>query len=603
MQKLPRALALATVALLLLLPALAAAQGGASTVYISRTDTGQILRVNPATGIPSTVLTMAGARFEDLILGADNLLVACDPTNGRIIRMDPDPATNPSGNFEVVYQAPAAGGLQSPQCGWFSHKGDLFVSSQAAGSGVWRITGLSTIPLGGAIPAPVRIIGSSILGTGFAGGGLTQNHNGNLLLVDRPGGRLLSSPFNTQFASASVLLSGLREPVGVARRSNGDLFVSASDGLYVRRTDGSSAKCLNYSGNTRPNHLAFTADDTLYVTVTSNNSASLERINIASCPAASTTILEFRNPDHRGAEFRGVALPPTSRTVTKGPFTGFQLYGFGGHAYFLTANNCRATIRATPAAPAALQTLINATGVPGRPIPYLGEGGFGMIYQLTAVSPPGCQPDLDGFFRHHIGGFTERLANPRLVRCEDEGALCGLITMEGFYPVSTLFPDDAVLGGKGNTFSRYFMGEFDLTGVSTERGQFCGFRTPLTQSPPETPAVFSSGDTIPVKFLLAAATPGASCASGPFLTEGVQALLSVARILDAAGKPVFEPIRVQASGSSNPNDPPLFRNDNPTKQNIYNLSLEGYLPGTYSLSILFLTDNEAAQDTLFRVVP
>jgi hypothetical protein len=133
---------------------------------------------------------------------------------------------------------------------------------------------------------------------------------------------------------------------------------------------------------------------------------------------------------------------------------------------------------------------------------------------------------------------------------------------------------------------------------TTEAGKFCGFQSPLL-NPTDTgyPASFSgtSRNTLAVKFKLAAAS--GNCKNGPFIGNA-SALISVAQIADSGGSTVFHPININATASSL-NTPPLFNAGNQQYQ--FTLTISGYAPGTYSLTVTFLTNNTINQTIFFKI--
>jgi hypothetical protein len=73
-------------------------------------------------------------------------------------------------------------------------------------------------------------------------------------------------------------------------------------------------------------------------------------------------------------------------------------------------------------------------------------------------------------------------------------------------------------------------------------------------------------------------------------------LISVARLADSSGP--FSAIRVNPTANSL-DTPPLFNAGN--NQYSFSLNTAGYAPGTYSLTVTFLTDNTTNQTTLFKI--
>jgi hypothetical protein len=137
-------------------------------------------------------------------------------------------------------------------------------------------------------------------------------------------------------------------------------------------------------------------------------------------------------------------------------------------------------------------------------------------------------------------------------------------------------------------------------GLSTQApGVFCGFQSPLLNpGVPGYPATFGAAgkNTLSVKFKLAA-TSATNCKSGPFI-DNATALISVAQIADATGKTVFQPINVNATANSL-DQPPIFNAGNQQYQ--FTLTISAYAPGTYSLTVTFLSSNTSNQTILFVI--
>ena len=573
------------ITVVILLGGPAVAQAGAPFLYVSTGET--ILKVDIGGGTEQVIHTDAAADFQGLVYGGDDRLYACDPDRNLVLRMDAD-----GSNAETVYQGTGADPLQQPQCGRMTATGDLYLTSQAGGTDVWSVAGARGIPFGGALPAPAAVA----LGTGLEGAGITQANSGDFLIVDSLNERVLNLPLSSIGPATPLITSGVGGPQGIARASNGDLYVATTDGVARFDSNGAPLSDCDFGlkKQDQPYGVTFAADNTLYVTTTSNKGKVWEVDVSGSCSLIQS--VQLAKP--KGEAFppaQGVAIPSTSRTLTKPTFTGTQLFNFDAHAYELTASDCTAAVSSTQTPVADLETLIGLTGESGVPVPYLGEAGWGTVYDVTAT-PAGCLPAPDGFFGYSIAAFTASIANARMIRCDSVLPLCEVVDTEAFYPFNPVVLGDAVILGKGNSFSLFFLADVELTTQVEFDGQFCGFNPPLTQSPPEAPAIFDSGSSAPFKFRLAQAD--GDCQQGPFITVA-EALLSVVRIADENGNPVFEPQVVVSTSSAN--EGALFRNDQPSKQYEYNLDLAGYPLGTFSASVLFLSNNEAVQTTEFVV--
>src|SRR5262249_859705 len=116
---------------------------------------------------------------------------------------------------------------------------------------------------------------------------------------------------------------------------------------------------------------------------------------------------------------------------------------------------------------------------------------------------------------------------------------------------------------------------------------------------PKSPPTFGTGtNTVNVKFKMS--TPSGDCKKN-FITDAV-ALISVARVFNANGAPVFNAINVRPTASSL-DQPPLFNSNN--QQYSFTLNLPSIFAqagaGTYSLTVTFISSNTTNQTTLFQL--
>ncbi len=466
-----------------------AALAQAPYVYVSNPDEDAIFAVDPAGGLsqtPFTVYTEADSNYEDLVVGPDGLLYACDPSNQRITRIN---ISDDVGAFEVVYEG--GGNGHSFQCGWFKNNGDFFVSD-TAGGGVFSCPDL----VGSASCTPVQV--DSLV---FAGQGLTQAAIGDLLAVDQGAGNLWKlgiNPYTGIFEpSGSVLIGGLDDPIGVARSAEGAIFVATADGLIQYDADGSEIGVCDEGFGRRddPFFLDFTADDTLYVATISNKAGILWQMATDECDCdgsasacEATKVFVFDRKSGYEPTAVGVGVPFTNDTVTKSGFYGEQLFSFQDHAYELTAGTpdttCEATIEAVEVTPECLDRLIAAVPdlndpddpVVATPVIYNGDGGYGQIYVVTGEAD--CPPAEDGFYRHAISAYTEFLSNPRMVRCEDfavedlcnplvDPPACTVAQLTSYFPFNGIFEGDGRIKSKADSFSEYFLVEVALATGTT----------------------------------------------------------------------------------------------------------------------------------------
>lgn len=640
---------------LLLTAGSAAGQTGAPYAYAANTDGEQIFKITTSTGVTEEI-PFPGSSYEDLVVGPDLLLYACDPTNGAIDRFDPDTYM-----VDSVYQSTALDLLEQPQCGTFTHNGDLIVADRG-GAGVFVFRGIAN---GGAIPGPDLLLEASAAGplpSDFRGEGLTQAAPGDLLIVDSGRGsvwrlfydNMVGDFFDPKIAADALeeLITGLDEPFGVARRSDGDIFVASDDGIERFTSSGGAAPadCSGPGRRDQPYFLEFAADDTLYAATTSNNRAKLWEFRTDDSDCSGTMIAEYRKPAYEPS-LTGLAVPPTSRTVEKisGDFVDLDgestaRFNYSDHLYELSAGaGCDVTITATETDPASVQCLIDTVigedandpddTVVGQPVTDLGGRGFEQIYGIPSGTVCTAIPgDPEDFFRHAINQFTDIVPNPRIVACEstvcgpsEPDPVCEVITLTSYDPLSGIFEGDGRTSGKRGGFSSFFLTNVALTGEAAEAGCFCGFESPVgnldmidLDDPlfdPTSVPTFSIGGTLALKFKVASRPDSASCedteflqnacSSGPYV-DFAQALLSMGRIADADGNLLaeYEPVMVRSAGGSGSEDPAIFGNpNNPNKPYHYNLDTgAGYLPGIYRVVVVFLTDNDRARVRYIRLV-
>jgi hypothetical protein len=601
-------------------------QSGSPVVYVSGTG-GFILSVNTSSGAVTTLVSNSNAAYEGLVVGPDNaasdntsttnhpfLLYACDPTHNTIIRFDPN---NTAAGIETVYAG--NGGLQQPQCGRFTNAGDLIVTSKVAGSGIWDIAGVANIALGaGGFPTPTQDPPNGAFSPTQVSQGIAQKNIGDLLIVDSANKEIIRSPYTTSppfsgklscfigpaspCTNITLLLPG---PFGIARKSAGDLYLSnqtktTKNIVHFNSQMKSVSTCVTFSNTTVPFFMQMSADDTLYVATSSSSSGAVFSVNTGTCVATQISTLVKLPP------LIGVALPPTTVSQTQS-FSGTQTFNFGFAAYQITSPSpgCTLTVQAFPTNLAVVQSLImgDPTDFPfgGTPAVNLGWDGFEIAFDVNSASNT-CTPQFsDGTFIPLQGAQVDNslVANPRLIRCDDSNSNCSVNPLFGDYPLGGLLPSDGTYGSKGTCCSTHYLANANLS--KTEPGTFCGLQSPFTVPnvpPPGISGVFSSGQTVSVKFKLASAT--GDCKNGPFITDAV-ALLSVAQILDANGNPVFNAVVIGASGNSTPIQP-IFKNDPTNKQYQFSLSLAGYAPGIYSLTLTFLSSNTAFQVIEFQVL-
>ena len=653
--RLPSRLFFVFVCLLICTPAWA--QTGSPVVYVSSGTTifSVTTATSPTPGVVTPLITNSGADYEGLVVGPNNdpstssadsyLLYACDPTHNTIIRFDPNAAHIVT---DTVYQGTAAHNtLQQPQCGRLDSAGDLIVNSEAAGSGAWKIAGVASLPLGtptASFPAPVQLLGTAI-SKAQAGQGVTQKYVGDLLAVDSVGNRVVRSAIvlpacstiqlpacpTTGYSfvnpSTPFITTNLSSPFGIARnngvgtehknpgqvyvsdhtkKNKGDVQLFDSTGTFV-------STCVSSStfGNQQPNFLGVAEDGTLYVAAASSSAGfvwSVTQSAAGTCTATQLATTTSLPP------LTGIALPPTQTSIPlsqPGPGQGTLSYNFGSSLFNLTTGACNLTVTKTLLPTPALTALANiATGQKtidnesvmlngGVAAPYLGDGGFATKYSTPDV-PDTCSNTA---FEYFIAAFVDQglFPNPWIITCEPAGTTnCAATDVHGIYFLGGLLPDDLGTSSTGGHHSDFFVANMNLN--SPQSQATLNLESPLTQvSPPNLAGTFSSGSTISVKFKFT-----------PTITNAV-AVLAVAQVCQP-GTPTNDPvcgpngqasvfpiniININAEGSSTV-PPPFVTSGN--QQYSFSLSLKGYAPGIYSLSVIVLSGNSNPVTVIVKII-
>lgn len=651
----------------LLLAAVSVGAQGADVVYVGATGEGAIYAIDTSASPATATLIFQERKFVpgDLVMGPDGNLYVCSPGSGVVFHFDPTvaPAGGLPYSFDTVEVLDTTG-VNAPQCGWFSDKGDLFLTDRGSDTAVWIYNDL--VPLtGGTTQTLTTLVAADDLFAGFAGQGVTQAAKGDLLFVDQANGAVGTLPFDPIFrfdapssSGPGIAYSSLDAPVGIARLGNGTVFIASGDSVI---SDGySPCGDFSFEGET-PQFLELTADDVLYVTSTAKRTSTLWSIDAASCTGP-TRIFTFERPDYSPG-LSGVAVPYTTRAAEVPPIgtDPDYLFNFKDHAYelsFVPTGACVPNdVVATEIDPSCLADIINGgyvvddnnpvpvDSISGNPVPYAGDGGAAQLYTITGSCPD--DPPIDKQIFHAISAYTALVGNPRIVRCEFEfapgedycnppdpcppGGACGapayceLIELESFFPFNGIFPEDGRISGvKSSTtsdFSEYFIADIDLADGSFDAtpGCFCGWEDPLSDIDyidPENPSIglpsYNPGSSVPLKFRVAALPTGGSCDpqddsyvdvcnGAPYgYVTGAQVLLSVAKIYDGADVLDFTPLVPTATSATTPGT--IFGNpSSPSTPYHYNLDTSGYDPGVYQAVAVALTDNFTVDWTYFAI--
>jgi hypothetical protein len=577
----------------LLLAAEAAAQE--ATLFVSTQQGERIFRVNAATGQTQQIYNNPGSRFEDLVVGPDNLLYACDPHNGRIVRM-----TQTGSMVQVVYQA-AGSDPQGPQCGRFTHTGDLLFNTGNSHTGVWMIPAAQLAGL----PTPVVPVQL----TGLAGGGeqgLAVTVGGNVLAVDRPGGRIfrsLMSDFDPGVTPAptTAVFKDLMSPAGLARNSKNRVFVATETGIKKCDLDdfedAGPVSCNGYATFTgrRPWHIEFHSDDTLYaVTAVTLDPANWPTGSVSNanghiwkitgpggaCPGTNCRLVTALNVKVSGRFLPavGLGIGPTcvAKTQTYTPANLSQEFHFGSHSFLATAAgvfgaSVDLTVEACQVAPSQINTQFDSNFPPAgtlSALPFTGEGGWVTQYETMQNPALALQTPVDLELAYFLSNAEN--VNPRLVH-----NFINILDGARYYPTGPVAaePGDPVSGGRANDFGSIFV-LADLSVV--EDTSFCGFQSPLNADP-DNPAEFNAGKKIPFKFKVAA--EGGTCQNGPYITEAVSTL-SIAQLNPFATIPFI------TVGNSDPDDPGKFRFEAKGQQFTLTVDSTGMAPGLYMATVI-----------------
>jgi hypothetical protein len=528
----------------MLLGAATTLASGVDTVYVSNPDMDRIYAIDTAAGTgqtPAVVYYEAGSSYEDLVVAPDGSLVACDPSRGKIIRID---LSTREGT--TIHESSADGAPLNPQCGWFTHTGDLVVTDRAAGGSAWMFLAdpdnnffhqcQGTSPC--ALPVDAA----------FRGEGVTQAADGDLLVVDRTQRTVWSlgyDVYRSAFPVVDDLIFGsaVNDPIGIARSSRGNIYIAVAPNRLLKYDRLGAASTIPacataFGSKDRPYFLDFAADDTLYVATTGTNTGKVWELDVEGCDcngnpndlppcAAPRVLFEFRKQAGYEKSTVGIGVPylPASETGL-GPFLAgkpvppppfapdTQLTGFGDHVYEFTAEpaGCTVSVEAAEATPSYLQVLASGVADPSdpdypsclhqsdptypcdrlpagaaEPVLYLGDNGRGVLYEVLpspAGSPLCYAPQVD-LFRHAINAYAGYVPNPRLVRCPSPGDSydCTLIDLNTYFPYNGILPEDtrvgATLGSSTGDFSRYFLVDLDLNqDADAGDGVFCGFENP-----------------------------------------------------------------------------------------------------------------------------
>jgi hypothetical protein len=606
---------------------------------------GSLHKVYDATKAPSpygqTIQTTryAGPYFSSLAIGPDNVdmatdgsgnaaypfvIYACDDNKDTILRFVPTGSTA-NGN-------PPAEVLQldvPPTCGRFTSTGDFYFTS---GNSVYEVAGAANIQLGQGLWMSARY--ASVASGLNSLQGITQKNVGDLLLVDKTDNKVLRSAYGSFGSPSDYITSGLNAPIGIARISTGDVFVSnGGSGLSATVSHFTSAPaaagtCPTLVLPAVANKLGFIAaseTDTIYVVSSTTTADGTEDLDYESEPDSPPAAVWSWTPGQAGCGLQPVASSPTllsgvavapiaTNTITESISANTTAqFDFNSSEFQITPpGDCSASVSAYPLSLAEINSIIGkTTGFPGNgatPVVNLGEGGYEIGYIADGDCAMTAADAIFGFYD------SSTVSNPRIVRCDwpmDDNSepflngfqTCVALQTIGAYPSNGPLNADPGTVGRGGVGSLYVLvNAARASGSAGTQGNFCGFALPLRNNP-----VYDTDDFVPIAFQL---SQNNNCTTGPFIGNA-QVLLSVAQTADASGSPTFVPElnlkTVLNLGTTFP-QPALCKYfpKSPlacTYGLILNLQGSGLGAGTYEASILFLTGNTSPQSFTFTVLP
>jgi sugar lactone lactonase YvrE len=231
-------------------------------LFLSDAVTGIVERVDLAT-LETTVIVTGLSFPEDGACNAKGQIYFAETTSDRITRFNRD-----GSGFTIILD-PTLG--LTPEGLSFDASGDLFFNTAGypekppphKHTGVYRIVGGDPANRPELVIPPFTTHGE---GTAFL-------HDGELLAADAINGRIIKS-IPPQFGFGGLFASGIVFPVGIAVRSDGDVFVSEGESHRPR--------ILHFDSNGNllgvfavpdeiPRHMEFDSSDNLYVGTTAGS--------------------------------------------------------------------------------------------------------------------------------------------------------------------------------------------------------------------------------------------------------------------------------------------------------------------------------------------
>lgn len=543
------------------------APSGAGSVFVTNTVCGRVIEFSK-TAYPDwqpAVYEDSSSSYEGAVHGPDGQLYVCDPSQEKIWVIDPLTSSKTEITARDLSGQPA-----SPQCALFTPDGSLIVTD-TMGAGIYVFPNdpqypnnppnLGEIDLG----TPELIDGSE----GALYQGLTVAANGDLLVVDSTNmsvKKLAYNPTDQSYGAPTTLIPGPVNSLGIARASNGDIFVGSGGSLNRYDSDGEGiALCYSFGSAVIKFIKAAGAGasptenyESLYVATVEGDVGTLWEIPFyyedglgeddTSWACGGEPPIPIATLTGKQSEIlpplTGVAVPFTQRdgklmATNPDPVPAdSELFNFFDSLYEFRpqyaddfTGECTFHTTAKQVSAGWLQQLINdhplTVGI-GAPIIFDGDNGRGLIFDYDVVEPQCKESNNIVGIQHSVNAYFAGVTSPTPVVCSgDETAAYGCYATTflsgssiGFLPL-----DGRISGGGGGDFSFVFL--MDRFDAENSYDGFCGFKSPLDVASETDPLIVNPGSTIPIGFTVR--EKNGNCKQGPFV-DGVTAVLSVTRI-------------------------------------------------------------------------
>jgi len=449
---------------LLALPSFASGQ---TTLWIS--ESRNIREITTATGASRDVHVSTGTAVGHMVYGPDARLYFAEyfADSSCISRLDPAGnvvrRTGANATYAPVFCS--AGLLNEPRELRFDSAGDLLFAT--ASLGVLRIPACALAVPGSCPAAPQTVVTPQ-----GAGSGLDHAPDGAVLFTD--GHAIARTPPASGFPIAVV------NPVAldVVTGGLGSAFPSLPTGA-VCASAGNAVSCFDKTGaslgalNTFPaidiaQGFAFSKSDTAWVATSVDAQATLTpgqaphngllwRIDDSGATVVYPT--RFNGPQ---PPIVGVALPPTSKTITESTAVTLHDFVVGPDVFSITTQlTCRLALTVFERLPSEVQPCLDSTGLSLAATTYLGES-FPTEYGIATIAGPCFADDptaieiITGFFPvgQNLAGVrrpdgapkgnnrceSNTLANYALAAPNDAGMKMGSDGTSGFMGARVVLP-------------------------------------------------------------------------------------------------------------------------------------------------------------------